>query len=627
MTLKNYHKRWENGCNAMIAQWIKDGAPIPLFSEPLPSTERNLPTTYQQKQFIEEEILKLKTAKVIMEVESPPNNISPIGVVPKKNGKLRMIVDLRTVNQYVRTPKFTMEDIRSVKNIIRSKDFMTSIDLKDGFHHIPIRKEHQKYLGMTWNGRFYTWTHLPFGLSASPFIFCKTLRETTQILRTMGIRLNCYMDDLLILGTSKEECLRATRATMEVLEYFGWRINLEKSHLEPTQQIDYLGFTLNTESFPTISIQKAKRTSIRKEVSRLIKQDLVTARKLARLLGLLIANAPAIEPTKIMTRNLFFCLRSKTSWADLIYLDPDAKEELIWWRQNIKNWSSTNIAPSLPTITLSTDASKTGWGASLETRVMVSGFFPLTTQNRSSNYRELMAVLLSTQRLQERLKGRNIQLFTDNFTTLTYINGQGGPHKHLNLLAKATFWKIKELGSTMRAYFIPGKLNIIPDFLSRLNPKQEWQLHPTMFRKLDEMWGPHTIDRFASATNHLLPRYNSRFSDPEAEATDALQQDWRNEKNWINPPFRLIGKILKHIQLQRAEATIILPLWKNQPWFPLLQKMTLATTRIPQWAILPAAENAEPLRNTKWKIFAFMISGKDTQEIGILRPGFSSTQH
>jgi len=64
-----------------------------------------------------------------------------------------------------------MEDIRKVKLLLQPGDWMTSIDLKDGFHHIPIHREHQQYLGMTWRGQTYAWTHLPFGLSASPYIF------------------------------------------------------------------------------------------------------------------------------------------------------------------------------------------------------------------------------------------------------------------------------------------------------------------------------------------------------------------------------------------------------------------------------------------------------------------------
>lgn len=90
------------------------------------------------------------------------------------------------------------------------------------------------------------WTHLPFGLSASPYIFNKTLRETIKKIRHLGIRINCYMDDVLILGRSLEETAHNTQKTIKLLQQYGWKINREKSHLTPTQQLEYLGFIIHT---------------------------------------------------------------------------------------------------------------------------------------------------------------------------------------------------------------------------------------------------------------------------------------------------------------------------------------------------------------------------------------------
>ena len=97
-----------------------------------------------------------------------------------------MILDLRKLNNYITTPRFAMEDIRKVRPLLQACDWMTSIDLKDGFHYIPIHPDHQQHLGMSWQGQTYVWTHLPFGLRASPYIFCKTLRETINSKRATG---------------------------------------------------------------------------------------------------------------------------------------------------------------------------------------------------------------------------------------------------------------------------------------------------------------------------------------------------------------------------------------------------------------------------------------------------------
>ena len=61
----------------------------------------------------------------------------------KKKGKdkYRLIHDLRVLNSHCSNYKFKQEDIRVVEQIIRPKDYLTSIDLKDGFFHVKVHKD------------------------------------------------------------------------------------------------------------------------------------------------------------------------------------------------------------------------------------------------------------------------------------------------------------------------------------------------------------------------------------------------------------------------------------------------------------------------------------------------------
>eukprot|EP00873_Tetraselmis_striata_P013661 jgi/Tetstr1/433925/TSEL_023102.t1 len=58
-------------------------------------------------------------------------------------------------------------------------------------------------------------------------------------------------------------------------------------------------------------------------------------------------------------------------------------------------------------------------------------------------------------------------------------------------------------------------------------------------RQLEAMWGVHSVDRFASALNAMLPRYNAAWLDPNCEAVDSLHlsdAEWRRENRYCNPP-------------------------------------------------------------------------------------------
>ena len=67
-----------------------------------------------------------------------------------------------------------------------------------------------------------------------------------------------------------------------------------------------------------------------------------------------------------------------------------------------------------------------------------------------------------------------------------------------------------------------------------------------------------------------MPRFNSRFLQPGAEAVDAFSQDWSSDNNWLVPPTTLIGRVLCHIRDCKAVGTLILPMWKSAQFWPLL---------------------------------------------------------
>jgi hypothetical protein len=62
---------------------------------------------------------------------------------------------------------------------------------------------------------------------------------------------------------------------------------------------------------------------------------------------------------------------------------------------------------------------------------------------------------------------------------------------------------------TIMARYIMSAANVWADKLSRHLDSDDWRLDPVLIAKLDARFGKHSIDRFASALNTLLPRYNA----------------------------------------------------------------------------------------------------------------------
>ena len=165
---------------------------------------------------------------------------------------------------------------------------------------------------------------------------------------------------------------------------------------------------------------------------------------------------------------------------------------------------------------------------------------------------------------------------------------------------------------TIRARYLQGQKNQVADKLSRRLDHHEWMLARSMIAYLDSLWGPHTIDRFASALSTQLPKYNTRYLDPNGMGIDALAQlDWGLENNYVNPPIRLLKSVMNIIRNQKAEATVIAPWWPAQTWFQDLKNMSVCPpVRVSNRAVIPLNPAIpEPWKNRRWKIFAWRVCG------------------
>ena len=124
-----------------------------------------------------------------------------------------------------------MENIGTVKEMIRQDCFMASIDLTDAYHSVPIAKVHQKYLKISWKGQLYQYCSLALGLSSAPRIITKLLKPVLAKLRGDGFQSVAYLDDLYLQGKSRIECLKNVEATYDLLQKVGFHINEKKISL------------------------------------------------------------------------------------------------------------------------------------------------------------------------------------------------------------------------------------------------------------------------------------------------------------------------------------------------------------------------------------------------------------
>ena len=289
-SLARHWKEWKKlgTVSNLMLRWIKEGVPIQFRSLPFPTILNNRQMSTQHQQYVDQEIIKLLQSGAISQVNQIPTVVSPIGVVPKKNGKLRMIIDLRYVNTFIQVTKFRNEDLSTLAPMLQPGDYLQTADLQDGYFHVPIKQKYRTYLGFQWRGKFYQYNVLPFGLAPSPWIFTKLVRPVIQYLRKKGIRILAYMDDFILMAKTITEATLHRRIFLKTLEKLGWFISIEKSHLILLHKQEFLGMIVDTASAPQYKIPSKKFHEIKHQVSRILKissQEKIPVRHIARIAG------------------------------------------------------------------------------------------------------------------------------------------------------------------------------------------------------------------------------------------------------------------------------------------------------------------------------------------------------
>ena len=179
---------------------------------------------------------------------------------------------MQYVNWFQQPGKFQSKSLDQVPLQIQRGDWMTKGNLKHGFRHVVMRREHQKFLGFQDNDQWYQYTMMLMGSSSLPFTFCRMLRPVLEhICKKLKIRVVWYVDDFLIMADSKEAAEHDMVTVTTLLEELGWTINREKSVMQASQSMEFLGFNIETESDPVVRIPYQKKRKAKKEAWKLLK--------------------------------------------------------------------------------------------------------------------------------------------------------------------------------------------------------------------------------------------------------------------------------------------------------------------------------------------------------------------
>ncbi|XP_028415159.1 uncharacterized protein LOC114538208 [Dendronephthya gigantea] len=328
-------------------------------------------------------------------------------------------------------------------------------------------------------------------------------------------------------GNTYEECATCVIAALKQFDELGFVVHPEKSAFNPSQIIMVLGFIINSVDM-TVTLTDEKRTDITNMCDTVLNSRKIKIRDLAQLIGKLIASFPGVVHGPLYYRSLEAdktkALRiSKGNFDDTMGLSENSRLELRWWLANISHVHNV-ISHKLPSCTLTTDASLSGWGAVFQTS-KTGGTWGEGEKHHHINYLELLALYLGLQTYCSSLNDTHVRVRLDNTTAVAVINHMGTSHSaQCNALGKEIWeWCIMR-NIWLSAAHVPGIENTEADFESRQKQSNtEWMLnHKRLHEALLKLDFVANVDVFASRLNTQFPSYISYRPDPGAKAVDVF---------------------------------------------------------------------------------------------------------
>ena len=409
-----------------------------------------------QADALKKELIKLINNKLIVPSNSPWS--SPVVLVLKKNGQVRMCVDYRVVNNCTKKDAYALPIIDDILYYVGNTAVLSTIDLFSGYHQIPMHPEDRDITCFTTIFGNFNFQVMPFGLCNAPATF---QREMNRIFFDLiGVCVFVYIDDLVVYSPSMDQHIKDLEKVFKILHNNGLKINLEKCHFFK-EEVELLGHKLSTKGISPID------SKVNVIMNWIPPKNIKQLRSFLGAIGYyrkFIYNfAQIAKPLYELTKK------------DVPFVWSDTVDKAFIELKN-KMISAPILSPpdfEKPFI-IRTDASKSGIGGVLiqldengdekpiyfESRTLVN-----SELNYSITELEGLAAYYCVMKFRPFLTGNNFEtiLFTDH-KPLVYIFNSKEPtsSRHFKWITEFSILKVKVL-------YEEGRRNVIADALSRLN--------------------------------------------------------------------------------------------------------------------------------------------------------------
>lgn len=421
---------------------------IKLSSEAIPyiSAARKIPVAIKSK--VKEKLDEMVKEGIIVHVDEPTDWVHPIVVAPKKNGDIRICMDPRRLNPFIKREHFHIATQDSLFSELAGSEVYSRLDASSAFLQVPLNHESSLVCTVATPFGRYRYLRLPYGISSAPEFFAKVMSEILCGIKGVIV----YFDDVLIFAPTVQKHNEILSTVLDKFKKAGLTINSEKSSFCVTET-KFLGHILSKNG---ISVDPEKTEAILKMNTPKNKKEL------QRFLGMVVYLAKFMPNLSQETNTLRNLLSNKAEWV------WSSNEQKCF--EQIKHLLTTSpvlkfFDPRKET-TLSVDASPFGIGSVLLQDGHPIEYASISLNSCQQRYnhieKELLAVVYGCQRFHYYLFGKPFIVETDHRPLLGVIKK---PIDELSPRLQRLVFKLLRYQFELK--YVPGKKLQLADSLSR----------------------------------------------------------------------------------------------------------------------------------------------------------------
>ena len=151
---------------------------------------------------------------------------SPVVLVRKKSGGLRMCVDFKLLNRHVIRDNYPLPRIEQSMDALKGTRVFSTMDLQSAYYQVEVAEEDKAKTAFCTPVGIFEFNRMPFGLSNAPATYKRLMQQVFQ--EELFSEVLVYLDDLLLYSQTVEEHMDQLEKVFGKLRREGLRLELFK---------------------------------------------------------------------------------------------------------------------------------------------------------------------------------------------------------------------------------------------------------------------------------------------------------------------------------------------------------------------------------------------------------------